>query len=313
MIFSFGTPINFLIGNHTPCVVTEDAFEYVLHGLRTIGAPITYSMNVFRGDAINIIMEGCDTNTARGLADLRRRYSESRFYMITTEILTPGGFNSANTVHRLDGDHYSDETYWSERSKSFHILLPVLDGLIFMAESLFEGYNGLNLPSHYLPLAALPGYSVIQREPEAARDIDIFFSGTVTDYRAAVLNALREKGFHVFEQAPQYPEYLRRHFLARSKLAIGLRLSEMTQFTSKQRAHYYLVNRIPHVFEATPDHTDLHEFIQCATPGSAFLDRCHDLLNGMHAFPDETFERFRQSPHLDPASVFREFHSFLRR
>ena len=58
MIFSFGTPINFLIGNHTPCVVTEDAFEYVLHGWRMIGAPSFYAMNVFRGDAIKLKVRG---------------------------------------------------------------------------------------------------------------------------------------------------------------------------------------------------------------------------------------------------------------
>ena len=95
--------------------------------------------------------------------------------MIVTEILTGDGFNSANTVHTLDGEHYSDFAYWGERSHGFHTLVPQLDGLIFLAESLFEGYARLKLPTHYLPLVALPGYPVLEREPEPKRDIDIFF------------------------------------------------------------------------------------------------------------------------------------------
>lgn len=311
MTINANLPINFIIGNHTPCVVTEDAFEYVMHGVRGIGASINYSIDDYRSDGINILMEGFPVKTADSFASLRKKYPQSRLYLIATEILTPNGFNSANTLHRADGDHYSDSVYWGGRTQGFRALAPQLDGLIFLAESLLEGYQSLNLRSHYLPLLALPGYQEIQRLPEAQRDIDVFFSGTVTDYRAGVIELLKQEGFQVFQQSTQFPEYVRRHFLARSKLAIGLKLAKSTQFTSKQRAHYYLINRIPHVFETTPDHTDLHQFIQFAEPGDAFLERCFELLNGVQTFPDHVFDDYRRCAQFNPDTVFRDFVRFL--
>ena len=313
MNFLSDKPINFIIGNHAPCVVTEDIFEYIVRGIRAVGATINYSMAEYRGDCVNIMMEGCKIGTAKSFSDLRRKYPESRLYMIVTEILTAEGFNSSNTVHTLDGEHYSDSTYWGDRSRGFHTLVPQLDGLIFLAESLFEGYERLNLHSHYLPLVALPGYPVLNREPELKRDIDIFFSGTVTDYRAKVLKILEEEGFQVFQQATHFPEYVRRHFLARSKLAVGLRLSDMTQFTSKQRAHYYLVNRMPHLFETTPDHTDLHEFIHFAEPGDAFIERCFEVLNGAQPFSEQGLDDFLRCKKFDSTVVFRDFLKYLAR
>lgn len=306
-------PINFIIGNHKPCVVTGDAFEYIVQGVRQAGGAIQYSLGDYRGDCVNVIMEGCKIGTAKSFSEMRRKYPASRLYMIVTEILTDHGFNSANTVHTLDGEHYSDFAYWDERSRGFHTLAPQLDGLIFLAESLFEGYARLKLPTHYLPLVALPGYLALEREPEPKRDIDIYFSGTVTDYRAKVLHTLEEEGFQVFQQSPQYPEYLRRHFLARSKLAVGLRLAENTQFTSKQRAHYYLINRIPHVFETTPDETDLHKFIKFAKPGDEFVEKCFDILNDESVFPHQVFDEFRKSPKFNSTNVFHEFLEFLSR
>ena len=305
--------INFIIGNHLPGVVTEDVFEYVVHGVRSVGGAINYSINVYGDDCVNILMEGCETDTAAVFADFRRKYPASRLYMIVTEILTPTGFNSANTVQTPIGDHYSNSLYWDKRTRGFEMVVPYLDGLIFLAESLFEGYARLNLKSYYLPLVALPEYAAIKREPVSKRDIDVFFSGTVTTYRTKIIDLLKSEGLQVFQQPPQYPEYLRRHFLSRSKLAAGLRLEDNTQFTSKQRAHYYLINRMPHVFEATPDETDLHKFIQFANPGDEFVEKCFEIINDESVFPNRLFDDFRQSPNLNSATVFREFLKFLTR
>jgi hypothetical protein len=320
-------PINFLIGNHAPFVVPEDIFEYVLHGVRQAGAPIHYSIDDYRGDAINILMEGSSLESAKSFANLRGKYPNSKLYVIATEILTPGGFNSANVQlnPRSDqhanakraqlnaqSDHYADAGYWQGRTQAFLELVRQADGLVFLAESLIDGYRHLGLKWHYLPLVCLPDYPVLQRASEPQRDIDVFFSGTLTAYRHEVLEFLRQEGFTVVAQPPQCPDYVRRHFLGRSKLAVGLRLDQNTRFTSKQRAHYYLVNRVPHLFETTPDHTDLHEFVQFAEPGGAFLDHCYEMVNGIQVFPHHVFDDFRRCEKLDPAIVFRNFLAFLK-
>jgi len=265
--------INFIIGNHAPYLATEDAFEYIVAGVRSVGGVINYSIDEYAAEGVNIIMERRTVEQAKVLVSLRQRFPKSKLFVIATETLTQTGFNSANTVHTDDGSHYSNAPYWAERTNGFLTLVPCIDGLIFFGESLFEGYQRLNLPSYYLPLVALPDYPMLRRLPAELRDIDVFFSGAMTEYRAGVMENLREEGLRVFSQLAKTPSYLRTHFLARSKLAIGLRLGPDTQSTSKQRAHYYLLNRIPHVFERTPDHTDIHPYIEFAAPGDEFVER----------------------------------------
>jgi hypothetical protein len=303
--------INFIIGNHPPYLATEDAFEYLVAGVRSVGGRISYSIDEYAAEGANLIMERHTVEQAKTLVGLRQRYPRSKLFVIVTEILTEAVFNSANTVYSDEGSHYSNAPYWAERTNGFLTLVPCIDGLIFLAESLFEGYRRLDLPSYYLPLVALPDYPILKRLPAESRDIDVFFSGAMTEYRANVMEILRAEGLRVFSQLANTPSYLRNHFLARSKLAVGLRLGSDTQFTSKQRAHYYLLNRIPHVFESTPDHTDLHPYIEFAAPGDEFVERCFEFLNGVRAFPEHVFDDFRHNPQFDHASVFRAFLQFL--
>ena len=79
-------------------MVTEDIFEYIMHGVRAVGATINYSMAEYQGDCVNIMMEGCKVGTAKSFAELRRKYPESRLYMIVTEILTAEGLALSNEV-----------------------------------------------------------------------------------------------------------------------------------------------------------------------------------------------------------------------
>ena len=303
--------INFIIGNHAPCVLTEDLFEYIVQGIRGAGANINYSIDEYAGDCVNIIMEGSTVNTAKSFANLRQKYSQSRMYVIATDILTAGGLNSAHAVQRPLGRQYTAAEYWVERDAAFQALVARADGLIFPAETLSEGYQKYKLRSHYLPLVALPGYPVLRREARSERDIDVFFSGTLTDYRKEVLAQLSGRGLKVMALPLQFPDYIRRHFLGRSKLAVGLRIGPDTPFISKQRAHYLLANRMPHLFEATRERSDLHSFVEFAEPGETFLARCVDLINDTRVFPEHRFDDFRQFPPFDSVSVFRAFQQFL--
>ncbi len=304
-------PINFLIDNHAPCVSTEDMFEYIAQGFRSIGVRVNYSTQEYRGDAVNLMMEGCNAESGASIAALRQQFPRSRLYLIATEILTSDGFNSANAVHRNGAEHYSNAPYWTDRTNGFRAIAPGVDGLVFFAESLIDGYRGLHHRHHYVPLVALPGYPVLDREPGPERDIDIFFSGTLTAYRQEVLGLLAQRGLKVVAQSVSFAEYVRRHYLRRAKLAIGLRLGPDTRFMSKQRAHYCLMNRIPHVFEATSDQTDLHPYMLFSAPGQAFLDRCSELLSRPESFPGHVFDDFRNNPSFAHTAVFDDFRRFL--
>ena len=80
--------INFIIGNHAPCVVTEDIFEYIVQGVRGAGGSIHYSVGDYLVDAINIVMEGALITSAQSFASMRLSHPASRLYLIPTEILT---------------------------------------------------------------------------------------------------------------------------------------------------------------------------------------------------------------------------------
>lgn len=304
--------INFIVGNHAPCILDEDVFEYVAEGIRCAGGAISYSIDEYRGDSVNLIVEGSTVLAARSFADFRKKYPLSRLYVIATETFTADGMVLANRLLGMRGEQAPDAADQWERSQAFRELASRGDGLIVLAEPLVDDYRGLNLRTHYLPLVALPGTPGIEREPEAARDIDVFFSGTLTAYRQDVLDQLRNAGLKVMAQSPQYPDYVRRHFLGRAKLAIGLRFGPDSRSLSKHRAHYFLATRMPHLFEQTPDRTDIHQFVQFAPPGEAFVEACVQMRNGVRRFPEQVFDDFRGHPRLDHVAVFRALRQFLQ-
>jgi hypothetical protein len=294
--------INFIIGNHETSLVGEATLEYLVEGLGGVGAPISYAIDEYRGEGVNLVLEGATIPAARALSGFRKKYPQSRMFLVVIDAFVPDG---------MRGPQGDGAAAAKERSAAFRDLAAAADGLVFLAESPGADYRKLHPRTHYLPLVALPGYPALTREPEALRDIDVYFSGTLTDYRRGVFERLRQAGLEVTAQPAQFPDYVRRHFLSRARLAVGLRPGPDGASLSKHRAHYYLLNRVPHLFEATPDRTDLHPHVQFAAPGEAFVEQCVDLVRGRRAFPERVFDDFRRDPHLDPAAAFGALRHFL--
>ena len=255
------------IGNHGYNIHTQDIFEYIQSGLEDVGAKPNYHFNKFTSDGINIVLEMFDDNLTKSVLAFQESSINSKLFIIVSESLLDGTFNSANNQQKSSdaaANHYEDANYWKNRHDNFIRLLPVTSGVITIAEHQHREYlqADLGVPLFYLPMVALPSYQPIRHLPFEQKDIDIFFSGTITEYRKRILGEFTDPGLHLVTTSPRNPDYLRRHFLERSKLALGLKLDESTRLLSKARAHYYLTRECPHLFEAVQEPTELDDFLE---------------------------------------------------
>ncbi len=305
--------VNIIYGNHGHAIHTEDTMEYLREGLESTGLTVRYSRADYLKDGVNIVMECHQRGQTlyEQIAKARRQYPQSRLYVIVTEMMTPNGFNSANM--KMVESHqattpYHDRVYWSERTRAFLDLVPMVDGLFMIGLERIEGclpqgyekevglYFQLGKPVHLIPLCAPPPSAASEGMCEhSEQDIDILFTGSVTPYRKHVLEKLESKGLRVVVLESHTAAYLRQNHVRRSKLSVGLKLSEETQILSLQRAHFHLVNRVPHVFERTFIRSPLDPFMNFADSGEAFVEACVAIVSEAQLFPSTCFSEFQRA------------------
>lgn len=322
-----GLDVNIITGNLGQAIHTEDLLEYMREGLTSAGLKVGYSQTEYLTHGINILVEHPFDAVYDQLSVIRKRYPHSTLHVVVTELLTPSGFNSSNskmTGRMTPEDHYDDGEYWINRTRDFMRFVPVVDGFILVGLHMIRGilppgydqgvarYFQLGKPVHLIPLCHPP----VQLYPAASarhgeKDIDILFTGTLTPYRTKVLNELRSRNFKVVALEAHMPAYLRNNYVTRSKLSVGLKLSEDTEFLSTMRAYYHLVHRIPHVFERTSIPSPLNPFLNMSDSGEPFIAACAGLLSGMEHFPAHRFAEFQHSPEFHYQNTFAELRSLL--
>jgi hypothetical protein len=301
------------IGNHGYNIHTQDILEYVQNGLEEVGLTANFFFNKFAKEGINLVLEMFDENLTKSIIDFQKNSPRSKMFVIATESIAGNTFNSANNVQKADGQmgsHYEDANYWKARFDCFMRLRQVMSGIITIAEHQYKEYLAadLGVPIFYLPMVALPGIVPIRRIPFEKKDIDIYFSGTMTEYRARIFKRFGELGLHVVTASARNPEYLRRHFLERSKLALGLKLDESTRLLSKARAHYYLTRRCSHLFEPVVERTELDPFLEFSTHQDIVLATLHRLQSGCE-FNEQSLEDFKKAHPFE--EVFSSLNNFF--
>lgn len=313
--------VNILTGNHGPAVHVEDIMEYFREGLAEQNLSVSYSQLNYLSKGINIILESSMGAFNSSIALARRRNPLSRLFVITSERLTPTGFNSANIcdINPQDGLpsdkagqwSYENPKYWKNRTQEFMDMLPVVDGLILNSEDSFKEYQKLGKPMYYLPLSHPKQRTHYEPNRTTAKDIDLLFTGTVTPYRESQIKKLESRGVSVWVLASGTPDYIRKDYFRRTKISVGMNLSAEAELLSKYRAYYHLVHRIPHVFERAKLKTDLDPYINFAEPGDAFVEACIRLLSGRSTFPTHLFDAFANAKELNHKTIFSELKNFL--
>lgn len=250
-------------GNHNNSNGIGDTVTFLRNALRDCGhvASISPSIHV---DQVNVLMEHfVDEPTLRSL--IQGHVAGARYILIGTEPIINGTFNGG-----IDSSHwhYSNAKYWNLRFEGFKAAASLADAIWVLAESMLPAYQALfpHLPVRFLPHGWVSGFASVDHRPEEERDIDFFFSGSLTDHRKKILGELARTS-RVIYQAPDTPDYLRMDYQSRTKVCLSLRLSERNDIPSVSRMHYHLQNRNFLVHEAYALPSPLDPYVLSSSAG----------------------------------------------
>lgn len=225
-------------GNHHNSPGIADTVRFLKNALPDCGHTACISHTIVPGE-MNVVMEHFVAE--QHLRALRERHAAgARFILIGTEPIA-GTFNGG-----VEGTHwhYSNTGYWQVRFDSFKLAAKLADAIWVLAESMVPGYARQfpELPVRFLPHGHMNDFATVQQRPESERDIDFYFSGSLTEHRQRILRTLAQTRT-VVTNDKNTPEYLRQDQLSRSKVCLSLRLSPHNDIPSVSRMHFHLQNR----------------------------------------------------------------------
>lgn len=226
-------------GNHNNSHGIADTVLFLKNALQDCGHTACISHRIVPGH-VNIVMEHfVEEKHLRALLD--GHAAGARYILIGTEPIIGRTFNDC-----IEGSHwhYSNADYWQLRFDSFKIAAKLADAIWVLAESMVPGYAGLfpDVPVRFVPHGHVNDFATVRQRPEADRDIDFYFSGSMTEHRKQIINELAKTN-SVVGNDQSTPEYLRQDQLSRAKVCLSLRLSPHNDIPSVSRMHYHLQNR----------------------------------------------------------------------
>lgn len=265
------------------------------HGLSELGY-IVFVSDLILDDCCNIFFEWFDDAFVE---TLRSRHSTARIVVIATEWITGSTFNdfSAST-----GSTYDRKDMWKARFDNFRRVASMAEAVWCLSPNQIDGYQRIvEAPVSYLPHGHVAAYCTSDTLPKSEKRIDFLFSGTLSDHRVRILDALENMGYAVIRFAPNTPAYLRLEMYRMARIALGLRMSGSWRFPSVSRIHYCLSHLVPHVMEEHPEQSDLDAYVRTAPPEGLL-----DCLRFVHAHADlesealAAREKFRTGRPLAP-------------
>ena len=151
-------------------------------------------------------------------------------------------------------------------------------------------------PVRHVPFGYTRGLTRIA--PAAEQDIDVFFSGAISERRARVLNALKGRGLNVATVSDVYGEE-RDRLIGRSKVVLNIHFHEDARSFESPRVVDLLANSKAVVTELKPDvhmDADLKALVDAA-PHDQLADACEALVRDAprrRALERAAFEGIRQ-------------------
>jgi hypothetical protein len=227
-------------GNHGNAVGLSDLVRLLRNGVEECGLDVCVS-HVLMPGCCNILIEHFIEETVIRHV-LESKTPGTRYVLIGTELVTGSTFNR-NVVRKHH--HYGNDPYWQMRYEGFMIVAGLADVVWVLAEPALAAYQALlpGKPVRYMPHGWVSGFELVRHRPEGEKDIDFHFSGTLTDYRREILEALSARGHRVVYNAQSTPDYLRLDQLGRTKVCLSLPLSADNALPSISRMHFHLQNR----------------------------------------------------------------------
>jgi hypothetical protein len=231
--------VSIYTGNHGNAHGITDLVCLLRNAVRDCGYDVCVS-HVPLKDHCNILIENFEQ--AEQVEKLVRcKTPGTRYVLIGSELITNSSFNAG-----MDGSHwhYSNRDYWKCRFEGFMAVASLADAIWVLGEGAVDAYAKTvpNKPVRFMPHGHVENFGLVQHRAPADKDIDFYFSGSLTDYRVAILRALA-KNYSVAFNEQATPDYLRMDLMARAKVCLSLRLSPKNAMPSVSRIHFHIQNR----------------------------------------------------------------------
>jgi hypothetical protein len=226
-------------GNHGNGHGIADLVCLLRNGVRDCGYDVCVS-HVLLKDHCNILIENFVEDADRRHL-LESKTPGTRYILVGTELITGSSFNAGLAQNDW---HYSNGDYWKRRYEGFMLATRLADAIWVLGESVIDSYVAAvpDKPVRFLPHGYVEGFDQVQHRDEADKDIDFYFSGSMTQHRLDILNALNKDHVVAFNGQAS-PDYLRIDLMARAKVCLSLRLSPDNELPSVSRMHFHIQNR----------------------------------------------------------------------
>lgn len=259
--------VHLYTANHGHAAGIQDTVTMIRNGARDAGYDARVSDRIVSGE-VNVLLEHFVRDDE--IDYLRSRTTGgTRLIVVCSELVSAQGFN----VGLLPGPgHYGDTGYWRRRFDGFAAVASFASELWVLSRQQVPAYEDAFpwLPVHFLPHGWVSGMDRVEHLPESRKDIDFYFSGSLTPARQAVLDALARRHSVCF--SPQgAADYLRLDLLARTRVCLSLPLSPANRLPSVSRIHYHLQNRNYVVQQAYAEGCDLDPYVLHA-PADDFVE-----------------------------------------
>jgi hypothetical protein len=248
---------NIVYGNHgTNPVGVEGIITYVKAcvesaGHRTSLSPIPVM------DKINILIDGfCDPFEDIVLNRLQPR---PPLILVATENVSPEGYWPGATAPFIEKQ--ARFTCLRRISRSVEAVWCMLPQQVDQYKYTFGIENVFCLPHGYVD-----GYYGFDYIDECDRDIDFFFSGSMTEYRQSIMDRLSSARFNCVSLDPGVSNFIRNEAISRSKICLALRQEPNWPSPSISRIHHHLMAQSFVSSEKCEDDSVLDPYIEVVEP-----------------------------------------------
>jgi hypothetical protein len=182
------------------------------------------------------------------------------------------------SLFRIDSQYYRIR-YWVRRCRYFKMLIPVFDHVWVVSPQQIDGYRDVVPASKFWHVPILPyvDEAVPPQRHTIKKDVDVLFTGTVTDHRRKFIAELKRSGLNVVTGPADWPEFIRKHYFSRSRLSIHIRQTPTWKYTSIMRLHTLLANDILAVSEKGESDT-MHSQYTYETNPEDLVRTCVEML-----------------------------------
>lgn len=236
--------------------VLQDLALHLQKSLESCGHRAHFSPRLVPGEC-NILVESFGPGVVQNAIELAGHGTP--YIVWGTEEVTGDTFNRNVAAGH---SHYGNEEHWQLRFDNFVTVAERAAAVWVPVESLVPAYQAVlpEVPVQFVPHGYAEGFPAVVQRPEAAKDIDFYFSGARTEHRSRLLDRLAKR-HRVMHHDQTLPEYVRRDYLSRARVCLSLRLSEQTRLPSVSRMHNMVMNGCYTLHERCPLPSHLDPYV----------------------------------------------------